>query len=81
MIRSIDELGRFVIPKEIRKNMNLVTGDLLQLELINNSDDLLLVISKEESIAQCLGCGAYCRSNDNFCSNCGLYLKEDPTLK
>ena len=72
MYRTIDELGRIVIPKEIRKAMNIVTGDLLQLESSNIDDSLVLIITKEEKIKQCSSCGSYCRSKDKFCFNCGL---------
>ncbi len=31
--RRIDELGRIVIPKELRKNMHIKTGELLEIFL------------------------------------------------
>lgn len=34
--RRIDELGRIVLPKEIRKNMHIKTGDLLEIYLIDS---------------------------------------------
>lgn len=40
IIRKIDELGRIVIPKEIRKNLNLKSSDNLEL-LIENEDIIL----------------------------------------
>ena len=39
--RRIDELGRIVIPKEIRKNMHLKTGELLEIYL-SDSETILL---------------------------------------
>lgn len=39
--RKLDELGRIVIPKEIRKNMHLKTGEMLEI-FINNSEELVL---------------------------------------
>ena len=75
MVRRIDELGRLVIPREIRNSMNITTGDLLKLELIRKSTtSLKLVITKEDELKECLGCGNYCNSNDNYCSSCGLDL-------
>lgn len=38
LTRRIDELGRIVIPKEIRRNLHLRTGELLE---INIQDDIL----------------------------------------
>lgn len=39
--RRIDELGRIVIPKEIRKNMHLKTGELLEI-FLNDSETIIL---------------------------------------
>lgn len=36
MVRRIDELGRIVIPKEIRKNLNLNMGDNVEIYIENN---------------------------------------------
>ena len=36
VIRRIDELGRIVIPKEIRKNLNIREGETLEIEINNN---------------------------------------------
>ena len=40
VIRRIDDLGRIVIPKEIRKNLRMKEGD--NLEIYINSEDLIL---------------------------------------
>lgn len=49
--RRIDELGRIVIPKEIRKNMHLKPGELLEI-FLNDSETITLkkhsIISKKE---------------------------------
>lgn len=39
--RRIDELGRVVIPKEIRKNMHIKSGELLEI-FLDGSDSILL---------------------------------------
>ena len=36
MTRRIDELGRLVIPKEIRKNLKIKNNDQLEIEVIDN---------------------------------------------
>ncbi len=46
IIRKIDELGRIVLPKDIRKSLNIHTGDLLELK----TDAETLSISKYSSI-------------------------------
>ena len=40
VIRRIDELGRIVIPKEIRKKLRIKTGD--NLEILVEGDDIVL---------------------------------------
>lgn len=40
IVRRIDELGRIVIPKEIRKNLRIKNGD--NLEIIVDGDDITL---------------------------------------
>lgn len=35
IVRKIDELGRIVLPKELRKNLNINTGDDFQISLEN----------------------------------------------
>ncbi len=45
--RRIDELGRVVIPKEIRKNMHLKTGELLEIYL---QDSETIVLKKHSVI-------------------------------
>lgn len=44
-IRRLDELGRIVIPKEIRNKLNFSSGDLLDLNIGNDS----LIIKKSNS--------------------------------
>ena len=36
VIRRIDDLGRIVIPKEIRKNLKIIDGDSLEIYIDNN---------------------------------------------
>ncbi len=50
--RNIDDLGRIVLPKEIRKANNLDTGDLLAIEVV--SAGILLTPMK----ACCVICGS-----------------------
>lgn len=54
IVRRIDELGRIVIPKEIRRNLRIKNGDSLEI-LINNEDIILKkysIIKNLEEFAQ-----------------------------
>lgn len=54
IVRRIDELGRIVIPKEIRKTLRLREGE--NLEIYTNSDEIILkkysLINKLDDFAQ-----------------------------
>lgn len=50
MYRRIDELGRIVLPKEIREDMNINTGDKLNIVKDNNK----IVLYKEETLEELL---------------------------
>ena len=45
MSRGIDYLGRIVIPKEMRKKLNIKTDDKLNIELIDNQ----IIITKDNN--------------------------------
>lgn len=47
-IRRIDDLGRIVVPKDIRKKLNLEEGDTVSLETTNNA----LIIKKHSVIGE-----------------------------
>lgn len=61
IVRRIDELGRIVIPKEMRKTMRLQVGD--EMEITSSGDTLTLrrysgfqsVLSEAKSVARELG--------------------------
>ena len=40
IVRRIDDLGRIVIPKEIRRTMRIREGDPLQMTLIQNTSPM-----------------------------------------
>lgn len=46
MVRKIDELGRIVIPKEIRKNINIHDGEELEIIIENNN----IVLKKKDTL-------------------------------
>lgn len=45
IIRSLDELGRIVLPKDMRSHFNMNTGDLLQ---ITTTEEGILIKKKQE---------------------------------
>lgn len=47
IVRRIDELGRVVIPKEIRRRFNIKEGSPLEIKTCN--EGILLVLYEEES--------------------------------
>lgn len=65
IIRKTDELGRIVIPIEIRKRMNIGINEPLQILQRGNK----LEISKQaENICKC---GAVLENSYKFCPYCG----------
>ena len=50
--RPVDELGRIVIPKEIRSTMNISSKDLLEIHLDGDN----IVLKKSEN--RCVLCGS-----------------------
>lgn len=73
-ILKIDQLGRIVIPKPLRKKYNLELGD--SLELFNEDDGILIK-------KYCMSCD-FCGNDDNLvkfkgktiCENCLEELKK-----
>ena len=57
VIRRIDDLGRVVIPKEIRKNLRIKNGDNLEI-YINEEDNIILKrfnqIDKQKDLAEAM---------------------------
>lgn len=52
IIRPIDELGRIVLPKEIRKNLNLNTKD--GMEIYTEGERIIL----KKHMPNCIFCGS-----------------------
>ena len=51
IVRRIDDLGRIVIPKEIRRNMGLNDGDALEINYNNNG--VISIHKYKKSFEQC----------------------------
>ena len=52
MNRQIDDLGRIVIPKEIRKRLNITPNDVIEISLTGNTIQLRKVLTKKEIYAE-----------------------------
>lgn len=50
VVRKIDELGRIVIPKEIRKNLSIKNDEEVQIYV----EDNMIILKKYERITSCL---------------------------
>lgn len=53
IVRNIDELGRIVIPKELRRTMQIQPGD--PIEIFTNDDSI--VLKKYSNRRTCIFCG------------------------
>ncbi|MBP3361581.1 MAG: AbrB/MazE/SpoVT family DNA-binding domain-containing protein [Clostridia bacterium] len=76
IIRKVDELGRIVIPKELRKSMSISEGD--PLEIFTDNDTIIL--KKYEPF--CTFCGSsdmlFTFGGKNVCANCAKKLQRIP---
>lgn len=67
MIRKLDELGRIVIPIEIRNQYDLKEGDKIEIEEKGNK-----IILRKHKDTYCPECLIRCEHTDKFCRNCGI---------
>lgn len=68
IIRKLDELGRIVLPSELRKNLEISAKD--SIEIFTRGEEIVLKKS-QQSFKVCKECGKILNENDNYCSNCG----------
>lgn len=75
IIRSVDQLGRVVIPKEIRSTFNIEINDTLEI-YINDKDEIIL--KKHEPA--CIFCDStenvFLYNGKQICKNCMAQLSE-----
>ncbi len=64
--RKVDELGRVVIPKELRRTLEIEEGDLIEIGLRGHD-----VILRKVNQKRCTVCGQAVDLKDRFCRNCG----------
>lgn len=66
IIRRVDELGRIVIPKEIRNNLKIKEGS--EIEIFTEGKSIIL---KKYEAKTCKSCGTKVAEEDKFCRFCG----------
>ena len=75
IIRNLDELGRIVIPIEIRKALNIKEKDLIE---ISTDNDSIILKKKENACVFCNSMNNLIEFNSKYiCINCKKRLKED----
>lgn len=74
IVRQVDELGRIVIPKELRRNMEIKSKEPLEIFV----DEDMIILKKY--VPACIFCGQTKDivpfKNKNICPNCKEELKK-----
>ena len=69
IIRKFDDLGRIVIPKEIRNTLEMKEGTAVDITIQDNK-----VILEKCTPFECQKCGQAIDEEDKFCRCCGKEL-------
>jgi len=68
--RKVDELGRIVLPIELRRNLSIETGDSLDISLENNR----IILTRQELSKSCAICSnpnsEYSIKEKYICKSC-----------
>ena len=67
MIRKVDELGRVVIPVEIRNKFEIEEHTEIEICVKGNQ-----IILQKNDDKKCPLCNERCGNKDKFCSKCGF---------
>ena len=76
VIRRIDDLGRIVVPKDIRKKLNLEEGDTVSLETTNDA----LIIKKHSVIGEITKKAQACIDALSFSTNSAIIATDKNTI-
>ena len=71
MIRHIDELGRLVIPIEIRNQLDIDIHDGVNISVDNEK-----IIIEKSDFYRCEHCLTSISRNDCYCRNCGKEIQK-----
>lgn len=69
VVRKVDELGRVVIPKEIRDRFKIEEETEIEFYVDGNK----IVLQKQEKYV-CILCETECEPEDKYCRHCGFEL-------
>jgi len=75
IIRRIDDLGRIVIPKEIRTHLGIADGDNQPFEMFMDGSDIVIKVYRPD----CVLCGNEATTevhNKNLCPSCIAEIKK-----
>lgn len=73
-LSTIDNSGRFVIPKKILKNLNW--GNLGKV-LVTVEDDKVIITNADEFVTVCGNCNKELRKDFIYCPYCGKKINEE----
>lgn len=68
IVRKLDDLGRIVLPVELRRKLEITEGT--ELEIFTRGEEIVLKKVQVNSKI-CPECGKFLKETDNYCSNCG----------
>lgn len=71
IVRKLDDLGRIVIPVELREKLDIKEKDAVEIYVDGSS-----VILEKYKDTYCPQCLARCEHTDKFCRNCGIEFKK-----
>ena len=72
IVRKIDDLGRIVLPVELRKKLSIEIGTPIEIYTCESK-----IILEKYKPRICRKCGQTLDENINYCSNCGKKVEDD----
>ena len=70
IVRKIDNLGRIVLPKELKKTLNINIGDPIDILIDGNN-----IILNKFKVRACIYCKTRLDAENKYCSECGKKIE------
>lgn len=67
VVRNLDKLGRLVVPKEIRKQLNIMEGDAVEFYV---HDEAIILTKYQPGCAECETAGVKLYGLSRICKEC-----------